>query len=119
MQPIRAVVALVLQLLLLHVGVAGSGMPCASATSSRASHGAMPHHRADHRTHHDENRDGRDRRDATPTHCAAAAACAVVAEPAPETNVAPVAIVERPATPERTTAPRWTHPAPEPPPPRA
>jgi hypothetical protein len=142
MNRFRAPFALLFQILLLQVSVLGGGMACApewmsavAASQVAASHG----HDAGHGTHGAVAHAASARssaevsasapegaeRGTTPhhggplSHCASASGCAAIGVPAPVATAASVAPVDPSETVLRVTAPRWTHPAPEPPPPRA
>jgi len=128
MNRLRTAVALLFQILLLQVNVLGGGMACAPAwlqsvaaarTASADEHGAPDMHAMhampampDGGEHTPVQHHG-----SAPTHCATTG-CAAIAVTAPEVLVAPVAIVAPTVTAIRVSAPHWTHPAPEPPPPR-
>jgi hypothetical protein len=123
MNRLRAAVALLFQVLLLQVNVLGGGMACApgwlqsvaAPTSAHAMHGAQAMHGAPDGGEHGPT----SQHDTVPSHCATAVGCAAIAVAAPEMLVAPLAIGEPSVTTIRVAAPRWMHPAPEPPPPRA
>lgn len=141
MKRFRPAIALLLHLLLLQVSVPGGGMACALAWPSAASaaagtagqdadrpasahhggHAAARSARAHAGAHAsaDVPADAPSPHHGAPSHCPTAAGCAAVAVTEPPLLVATVSAYHGVVEVGRVTLPRSTHPAPEPPPPRA